>query len=42
MAIGSPNVWQLDLSLPVISTVADGLIQSGTYTGGITATISLK
>ena len=42
MAAASPNVWQLAMSLPVISTVADGLIMSGSYTGGVTATIALK
>jgi len=42
MAAASPNVWKLTLSLPTISTVADGLIMSGTYTGSITATIALK
>ncbi len=41
MAAASPNVWQIDLALPTISTVADGLIMSGTYTGSITATIAL-
>lgn len=38
----SPNVWQLSFSLPAISTVADGLIMSGTYSGGVTATVALK
>lgn len=42
MAAASPNVWRLSLALPVISTVADGLIMSGTYTGQVTATIALK
>lgn len=38
----SPNVWQMTFSLPVISSVADGLIMAGTYTGGVTATVALK
>ncbi|MCB1135124.1 MAG: hypothetical protein KDK78_02545 [Chlamydiia bacterium] len=42
MTAAAPNVWQLTFSLPAISSVADGLIMSGTYTGGVTATISLK
>jgi hypothetical protein len=42
LAAASPNVWKLTMSLPVISTVADGLIMSGTYAGGVTATIALK
>jgi hypothetical protein len=42
MAAASPNVWQLTLSLPTISSVADGLIMSGTYSGGVTATVALK
>lgn len=42
MAAASPNVWKLTLSLPVISSVSDGLIMSGTYAGGVTATIALK
>jgi len=42
MTAAAPNVWELTLSLPVISSVADGLIMSGSYTGGITATIALK
>ncbi|MCB1135123.1 MAG: hypothetical protein KDK78_02540 [Chlamydiia bacterium] len=41
MAAASPNVWQITVSLPSITTVADGLIMSGTYTGSITATIAL-
>jgi hypothetical protein len=42
MAAASPNVWQLSFSLPLISSVSDGLIMSGTYSGGVTATIALK
>lgn len=42
MDSSSPNVWDLGFSLPVINTVADGLIMSGTYTGSVTATITLK
>ena len=42
MAAASPNVWKLTYNLPVISSVSDGLIMSGTYSGGVTATIALK
>ena len=42
MAAASPNVWKLTYSLPTVSSVADGLIMSGTYSGGVTATIALK
>ena len=42
MTAAAPNVWQITFSLPVINTVADGLIMSGTYTGGVTATVALK
>ena len=42
LTAASPNVWKLTYSLPTISSVADGLIMSGTYSGGVTATIALK
>lgn len=38
----NPNVWVLTLSLPVVSSVADGLIMAGSYSGQITATVSLQ
>lgn len=42
MTAASPNVWKVTLALPTISSVSDGLIMSGTYSGGITATVALK
>jgi hypothetical protein len=38
----SPNVWQLAASLPLINSVSDGLMMAGTYSGIITASVSLK
>ncbi len=38
----SPNVWDIGFSLPAITSIADGLIMSGTYTGAVTATITMK
>ena len=42
LADNDPNVWNLTFALPTISTVADGLIMSGTYTGSVTATVAMK
>lgn len=41
LAAASPNVFTVTASLPTVSTVADGLIMSGTYAGGYTATVAL-
>lgn len=40
--IADANVYHLSLSLPQITSVTDGLIMEGTYSGSITATISAK
>jgi len=42
LTAAAPNVWKLTYSLPTVSSVADGLIMSGTYSGGVTATVALK
>lgn len=42
LAANAPNVWKVTLSLPTITGVSSGLIMSGTYSGGITATVALK
>lgn len=41
MAAASPNVFSFSNTLPTISTVADGLIMAGTYSGGYTVVVSL-
>lgn len=41
MTAAAPNVFSFSNTLPVIATVADGLIMSGTYSGGYTVTVSL-
>lgn len=42
MTAAAPNRYKLTLALPSISTVSDGLIMAGAYTGSITATVALK
>ncbi len=42
LATTEPNIWRLTFTFPNISSVSDGLILSGTYTGGITATVVIK
>lgn len=42
MDANSPNVFEFDWGLPVITTIADGLIMAGTYVGGVSATVVLK
>jgi hypothetical protein len=42
LAAASPNVWKVTNNLPSISGVSDGIIISGSYSGGITATVVLK
>lgn len=38
----APNVWRLSATLPSVSGVNDGLIVAGSYSGGVTATISVR
>lgn len=42
LTAAAPNVFSLTTALPAISSVADGLIMSGTYTGGYIATVVLR
>lgn len=42
LTAAAPNVWKLTFSLPTTTGVSSGLIMSGTYSGGVTATVALK